>query len=509
MNDMAQPNFKTGALYRGDNLDFLRAFDSESIDLIATDPPFNKGRDFHATPESLASGASFTDRWSWDDENDVQIEWLLSLQAHHPKVVAVIESARLVYGDDLAAFLCWMGVRLLEMHRVLKPTGSLYLHCDPTASHYLKALLDAIFGKHNFRNEIVWKRVSSSAKGSQHSAKSWGVNNDTILYYTKTSNFKLNPTMPLVEQLEIERKFPKIDENGERYNTTAMPLYRSKSLGARPNLCYEWRGFKNPHPSGWRLSRERLDEEFEKGNVVIRSDGKLERRAYLRDYKGVPAGNVWTDIVFGSASKERTGYPTQKPLALYERIIKASSNEGDIVLDPFAGCATTTVAAQRLNRRWVAMDIWEGAHEIVLQRMKNETTIFDADSVEEHLEPPIRTDGGRTAANPLPEVKKIRGGRKRFDSKAAKEQLLAHPDWDWRCDGCDTFIENPRFFEVDHDVPISKGGSDDMLNLVLICGPCNRTKSNKMTREELRTHNWRQGNMAAQIESKFRRGVLR
>lgn len=448
MNDMAQPNFKTGALYRGDNLDFLRAFDSETIDLIATDPPFNKGRDFHATPESLASGASFTDRWSWDDENDVQIEWLLSLQAHHPKVVAVIESARLVYGDDLAAFLCWMGVRLLEMHRVLKPTGSLYLHCDPTASHYLKALLDAIFGKQNFRNEIVWAYTGPS------NTKRWfPKKHDYILWYSKSDDWKFN-----INNVRV------------------------------------------PYTSGLHNT----------GTVFGKTDGD-NAEVRLREKTGKPVEDWWTDIGSGAhiSKKERVGYPTQKPLALYERIVKASSNEGDIVLDPFAGCATTTVAAQRLNRRWVAMDIWEGAHEIVLQRMRNETKIFDADTVMEYLEPPIRTDGGRTAANPLPEVKKIRGGRKRFDSKAAKEQLLAHPDWDWRCDGCDTFIENPRFFEVDHDVPVSKGGSDDMLNLVLICGPCNRTKSNKMTREELRTHNWRQGNMAAQIASKFRRGVLR
>ena len=443
MNYTAQPNFKTGALYRGDNLDFLRAFNSETIDLIATDPPFNKGRDFHATPESLASGASFTDRWSWDNENDVQAEWLWSLESNHPKVRELIDATRVVYGDDLAAFLCWMGVRLLEMHRVLKPTGSLYLHCDPTASHYLKALLDAIFGKDNFRNEIVWGYSGANSPKLDFRRK-----HDIILRYAKTDN---------------------------------------------PTFNVQYQPYNNPG-SGRRASTK----------------GMSAKRGLSYRAEGIPLNDWWSDIrTLINWDSERVGYPTQKPLALYERIIKASSNEGDIVLDPFAGCATTTVAAQRLNRRWVAMDVWEGAYEIVLQRMKNETTIFDADAVMEYLEPPIRTDDGRTAADPLPEVKKIRGGRKRFDSKAAKEQLLAHPDWDWRCDGCDTFIENPRFFEVDHDVPVSKGGSDDMLNLVLICGPCNRTKSNKMTREELRTHNWKQGNMAAQIESKFRRGVLR
>ena len=461
MNDIVQPNFKTGALYRGDNLDFLRAFNSETIDLIATDPPFNKGRDFHATPDSLARNASFTDRWTWDD--DVQTDWLWSLESNHPKVRELIDSTRFVYGDDLAAFLSWMGVRLLEMHRVLKPTGSLYLHCDPTASHYLKMLLDAIFGRANFRNEIVWRKYSGRKNNAKHK---FTTQHDTLFFYVKSDQASFNGVMIPHSDLEISKEYKHFDDDGRRY----------------------------------RLSRGR---SYQKTGI--------QKRIYLDESPGRAVGSLWAEdgLQLNTSSAERVGYPTQKPLALYERIIKASSNEGDIVLDPFAGCATTTVAAQRLNRRWVAMDIWEGAHQIVLQRMRNETKIFDADSVEEHLEPPIRTDGGRTAANPLPEVKKTRGGRKRFDSKAAKEQLLAHPDWDWVCDGCDTRIENPRYFEVDHDVPVSKGGSDDILNLVLICGPCNRTKSNKMTRAELRNHNWEQKNMAAQIESKFRRGVLR
>ena len=151
---MAVPNFPNRTLYHADNLPVLRGMDSETVDLIATDPPFNKGKDFHATPDSLAAGAKFQDRWSWAD--DVEGEWVDQITDDHPKVMTVINAARESYGDDMGAFLCFLGVRLLAMHRVLKPTGSLYLHCDPTASHYLKALLDAIFGKRNFRNEIVW-----------------------------------------------------------------------------------------------------------------------------------------------------------------------------------------------------------------------------------------------------------------------------------------------------------------------------------------------------------------
>ena len=151
---MAAPNFANRTLYHADNLPVLRGMDSETVDLIATDPPFNKGKDFHATPDSLAAGAKFQDRWSW--ANDVEGEWVDQITDDHPRVMTVISAARESYGDDMGAFLCFLGVRLLAMHRILKPTGSLYLHCDPTTSHYLKALLDAIFGKRNFRNEIIW-----------------------------------------------------------------------------------------------------------------------------------------------------------------------------------------------------------------------------------------------------------------------------------------------------------------------------------------------------------------
>ena len=369
---MATPNFKNRTLYHCDNLPVLRGMNSETVHLIATDPPFNKSRDFHATPDSLARGARFQDRWSWRD--DIHDDWLLDIQRDHADVWAVINTTKHVYGDDLGAFLCFMAVRLLEMHRVLREDGSLYLHCDSTASHYLKALLDAIFGAGQFKNQIVWRRNESAAKGSQHAPSSWGNNADCLLFYAKSDAVNFDPRIIRdFDDDELKRRYPKVDENGERYHTK-MTAWRSPSMGARPNLCYPYKGIDPPYPSGWRLSRKRMQEEYDKGNIVVRTDGKLERRSYAHDYRGVSPGNLWTEteLLLGAQSSERVGYPTQKPLALYERIIKASSNEGDIVLDPFAGCATTCVAAERLERQWVGIDIWDKAHETVLSRLESE-----------------------------------------------------------------------------------------------------------------------------------------
>ena len=191
---------------------------TESVDLIATDPPFNKGRDFHATPESLAKGASFQDRWSWS--KDVHQEWVDQITDDHPRLMEAIESARYAHSDGMGAFMCFMAVRLLAMHRVLKPTGSIYLHCDPTASHYLKAVMDAIFGWRYFRNEIVHRRNESGVKGSQHKPKTWGANTDCLLFYAKGNESTFDPRVSFgLTDEELVKKFPYVDKNGDRYKT--------------------------------------------------------------------------------------------------------------------------------------------------------------------------------------------------------------------------------------------------------------------------------------------------
>ena len=409
---MSEPNWKNRTLFHGDNLKFMRAMNSESVDLIATDPPFNKGKDFHATPNSLASGASFQDRWNWEEE--IHNEWVDQLPDDWPRVWEVISSARNSWGDDMGAYLCFMGVRLIAMWRLLKPTGSIYLHCDTTASHYLKLLMDSIFGRANFRNEIVWKRTEGM-KLSQHHPKIWGRSSDSILFYAKSQEVRVRPYRKLTEE-EANEKFQFQDSRG-RYFTKGISIFCRPSHGARPNLCYEWKGFKNPHPSGWTLSKERLEEEYEKGNIVITQEGRLERRKYEEDYPGKAECNVWTDLhnLTGS-DNERTGYPTQKPLALYERIIQASSHVRGVVLDPFAGCATTCIAAEKLDRQWVGIDIWPDVQDVIIDRLEKEKLIAPKytrktpGTIAQYLwaeelyftkKVPLRTDEGETATSYL------------------------------------------------------------------------------------------------------------
>ena len=472
--------------------------------MIATDPPFNKGRDFHATPDSLAKGAKFQDRWSW--ANDVEQAWVDAIEDGAPGVLAVIEAARgqevkpgKREGDDMGAFLCFMAVRLLEMRRVLKDTGSIYLHCDPTADYYLRALMDAIFGRDNFRNAIVWQRNDGRGKGSQHKARAWGANTDTILFYVKSRSAELRPYRELTSD-EIEDKFPLRDKDGRRYYT-GIPIFCSKSMGARPNLCFEWRGFVNPHPSGWRLSKTRLEEEYRKGNVVIRDDGKLERRKYLEDYEGAPMDNCWIDVPRLTDGKEKIGYPTQKPLALYERIIAASSNPGDMVLDPFAGCATTPVAAERLGRQWVGMDLWDKAHKTVTERIQKEVRLENPDARLDYrvrlvTEPPVRTDGGEVAAPYLQVTERYDipyDGSPRTRAAQLEYLLAQHGP---RCQGCDREFDDPRYLQIDHNAPRTDGGSDHITNRVLLCGPCNLLKGAAYTLTGLRRENAKQGYMA-------------
>ncbi len=444
---MAEANFANRTLFHGDNLDFLRGMNSGTVHLIATDPPFNKGRDFHATPDSLASGAKFQDRWSWAD--DVEGEWVDQIQDDWPAVWEVIDAARAAWGDDMAAFLCFMGVRLIEMRRVLRDDGSLYLHCDPTASHYLKALLDAIFGRRNFVGHIIWNK-QDGVKSRTH----WGNENDAILCFAKalrrhTFNARDPACRKPFADISLAMHFNKTDGDGRAY-------------------------------------RERI------------VNGK--RYVYYAD-EGRFIGNLWNDISSMQANtpimRESMGYPTQKPLALYERIIAASSNSGDIVLDPFAGCATTPIAAERLGRQWVAMDIWEGAADIVRQRLAdNRQLLTDADpQIHYATEPPERTDEGEAAVPFLQVTERYAEPEGPRMSRAAMyDHLLAQ--YGPRCQGCDRTFDDPRYLELDHNTPRSDGGLYHITNRVLLCGPCNLLKSNQYTLSGLRRQNQRLGYMA-------------
>ena len=432
-------NWQNRTLFHGDNLPFLRAMNSESVDLIATDPPFNKGKDFHATPDSLAAGAKFQDRWSW--ERDVHEEWTDQITDDHPAVWAVVDWSRMTYGNDMGAFLCFMAVRLLEMKRVLKSTGSIYLHCDPTASHYLKTLMDAIFGWRNFQNELIW-----AYSWGFRTDKRWNKKHDVLLFYTKGKSFHFNAN----EVLEERRKSPETEQ-------------RLKYKGA------------------------------------LITDGNKGRGS---EKMALPSDVLYVPTINGMA-KERVGYPTQKPIALYDRMLKASSNEGDIICYPFAGCATTLVAAERLNRQWVGMDIWDNAKAVVLQRLERERLALpeaergDLFTEEIHftVKPPERTDDGTEAA-PFLRVKvrvKEPDGPKWTRFQMYEHLLEQHGP---KCQGCDRAFDDPRYLELDHNTPRSDGGLNHISNRILLCGPCNRFKSNTYTLSGLKRENKKRGYMA-------------
>ena len=444
-------NVNPKTIFTGDNLPIMRGMNSESIDLIYLDPPFNSNANYAAPIGSEAAGAAFKDTWTL---SDVDITWLDLIEAKHPALNRVIHAAM---SNSDKSYLIYMAVRLLEMKRILKDTGSIYLHCDPTMSHLLKLVMDAVFGKRNFRSEITWKRATSTQKGSQHRSLRWGNNVDILLFYASSLSTSLSPERELTEP-EIKEKFGRVDESGRRYYDDSAHIWSSPGMGARPNLCYEWRGFVNPHPSGWRLSKERLEEEYQKGNIVIRPDGKLERRKYLEDYKGTSYGNLWDDI-HPTSGNERTGYPTQKPLALLDRIIKASSNESDTVFDPFCGCATTLVAADRLQRDWIGIDISAKAAELVVERIKEDQGLFE--DIIARTDIPKRTDLGD-----IP----------RYNSVGNKS--LLYGEQGGNCHGCGEHFQK-QHLEIDHIIAESVGGTDHIENLQLLCSHCNRIKGNR------------------------------
>ena len=441
-----------GTLFTGDNLYFMHGLNSESVDLIYLDPPFNSKRLYEAPVGSKAAGTAFKDMWSWEDVDE---EYLEKVIEEYPFMVQFIQSVGVIHSKAMKAYLVYMTQRFLEMHRILKPTGSFYLHCDPTAAHYLKIICDRIFGKDNFRSEITWKRATSEQKGSQHAPRVWGSNTDTILFYARSKATRLRPYRAMTDEERL-RKFNRIDEHGNRYYDDSSHIWRTPNMGARPNLCYEWRGFVNPHPSGWRLSKERLEEEYQKGNIVIRADGKLQRRKYEKDYRGRPAGNLWDDILPVSG-KEYCGYPTQKPLMLLRRIIEASSNPGDVVMDPFCGCATAMVAAQQLQRNWIGIDLSRKTADLIMERLGDDDQMFTNFTHRQDF--PKRTDIKPVAPTPT-----------------VKQRL--HDDQKGRCNACDVPMDI-RHLEIDHIIPKSKNGGDYYENYQLLCGNCNRVKGDR------------------------------
>ena len=347
-------------LYYGDCLTVMQDMPLASVDLIYLDPPFNSNREYNAIykdstgrplPDQIEA---FCDLWTLDEERERairQMPILMRSAGVDDEVAAfwqIWANALRKTQPRLLAYLSYMTERLLPMRGLLKPTGSVYLHCDPTASHYIKVMMDGIFGHRNFRNEVIWQRTAS-----RNDAQRWGAVHDTILFYSKGDAFRWNPTFQPHDADYVSKFYRHKDSKGTYRQDH---IIRTASMGARPNLVYEYKGFTPEW--GWRTVREKLEELDRDGRIEWSKTGRPYLKRYLHEQSGTPVRDIISDIppISGHAN-ERLGYATQKPMALLERIIEASSNEGDTVFDPFCGCATTLEAAHNLGRNWIGIDI--------------------------------------------------------------------------------------------------------------------------------------------------------
>ncbi len=510
-------------LFIADNIYLLRRLDNESVDLICIDPPFSKNQTFvgnlnpplteaerdweretlagwgiHTAADAENAGiewpegqnnARFQDIWRW--ENDVHEDWISRIEDDYPALATVIEATRHAHSEGMAAYIAYMAIRIIEMRRVLKSTGSVYLHCDSTASRYLATLMDTVFGRDNFGNEIIWQRNESKGLASRRLPR----NHDTILRVTKSSHSTWNPPYIPHNLEEAQKQYTHKDQDGRLYQLTSL----TNPNHNRPNLTYEFLGVTRV----WRWTKERMQEAYEAGQIVQTRPGAVPRfKRYLDEQKGIPVDDIWTDIKpLQAQSTERTGYPTQKPVALAERIILASSNPGDVVLDCFAGCAYVPVAAERNGRQWIACDISPRALTVLRRQFaKFQYAVDGSQNAEQPAlmvaanvitrsphDLPERTDtdpAERQDIKELPEIK-FKVPSSIIPEKEMLEHLLKLSGYQAWCCGfanrmsSGVIVETANNFHLDHIDPKSKDGSNQIWNRAPLCPTHNVRKSNR------------------------------
>ncbi len=394
---------KNRTIFTRDNLEVLRGMDGETADLVYLDPPFNSKRDYAAPVGSKAAGAAFKDTWSL---NDTKEEWHGLIAEEHPRLYKVIEGAGAAGGRGDKAYLIYMSMRLLELRRILRAGGSIYYHCDPTMSHGVKLVMDAVFGRANFRNEIVWGYT-----GPSNTKRYFPRKHDCLLFYVKDRGSGY-----YFDGEAVRREYVKL-ETGE----TGGIFKSAATLDAGGKIPEDW----------WTEKRDGMS----------------------------PVGRL---------KRERVGYPTQKPISLLQRIIAASSPRGGMVLDPFCGCATTCIAAEKLGRQWIGIDISPKAAELVKERLLNEADIA-----------PARGGGMLLPKGYVihrDDIPRRRGAAKRSPPRQIKQFLFGKQEG--QCGGCLQTFEY-RHFHIDHIVPTAKGGQDIDENKQLLCGHCNILKSDR------------------------------
>jgi len=497
--DEMTANFKSRTLFVADNLPVMRGMNSESVDLIATDPPFNTKRIHNAPLGSRTAQQRYDDRWKWDEVTD---EWQDLIAADYPVIKEIIEAAAVIEGgsidhrtgkistgrikNSIAAYIAWMAPRVIEMYRLLKPTGSLYLHCDPAANSYLRLLLDSVFGRPKFRSEIIWRRSNAHNK----EARQYGPIHDTILFYSKSDKHTFHPGTRPYAKAYIDDRFKKSDERGKwQTNYLTGPEVRHGESG-KP-----WGGF-DPTKAGrhWAISKsikkflpdngkgmtslEMLDALHEKGLIIFpkKKGGQPMYKQYVGD--GVLYQDIWAyqpntrgvlynsvenideDVKWIENENEKANWTTQKPIGVYRRIIESSSNENDMVLDPFCGCATTCAAAEILGRQWVGIDIDPVAETETKDRLSDITSL-DPSGVLVRKSRIKRTD-----------IPHISDQKMRVSLWEKQGRQCANPY-------CDSEQVRSVDLDLDHRIPKIRGGDDDIHNRIGLCGNCNNRKGKK------------------------------